>query len=294
MIHPRFNMLKHSLVMAELNANANIVVRKKELHGFEPKHEISSSKWERGGRISHDKKYVAYIRLVPGGSELWLHEFSTGDDQRIVISHDYIVSVAWSPDDKRLALNIASNKKSHVDIFERESKRLFSLPISEPDNQHYPVWSPDGNSVYFASNTDDRWSIWNSQLSNFHTEEIVHKGGNKLVIDERGDTLYFSREGEAGFWKFAVHGDGEPTAVSNHISPRAHEWHYQDGAFYYTKISGTAINTVYRYRPDEDKEDIYYIGPPFLEMHLRDDYLSTSDLHELSGDIYLKQYASGL
>jgi DNA-binding winged helix-turn-helix (wHTH) protein/Tol biopolymer transport system component len=292
-IHPQFNVSHQSFVMAEMNANADIVVRKHNPDGATVISEIKSTQWERAGSLSNDKNFVGFIRLIPDGTELWIHNIEKNQTERLLKTNKFITGMTWSPNDQRLALSIIADSKMHIEVYERDTHHQYRLSITETDNQQFPIWTHDGESVIYTSQSDNKWSIWKTHVSDLKSVKLLQEGGNRVALSNNENTLYFTKEGDTGFWQFDL--DSSPadlaTRVSEKVTPKIIMWDYDDGYFYYVKEMRRMINTIYRFDPNTGSEIIIYEGLPFNEMDIKGDYISTSDIKEFSGDVLLRQYA---
>lgn len=103
---------------------------------------------------------VAYIKRVPSGHELRLHDARTGEERTLVeLGDEYGKSFAWAPSGDALALRrYVSNQRfrGHViELVDSESGDVESLIEGG-----FPSWSPDGNALAFVAPSLDRYRFF--------------------------------------------------------------------------------------------------------------------------------------
>jgi eukaryotic-like serine/threonine-protein kinase len=100
---------------------------------------------------------VFFSRLTVGG-QLWVVNLESGEKRRIAAGPD-AVQPNWSPNGHRIA---------YCGIGAGERRGIWTIPTAggEPvaaiDDEYmnsYPIWSPDGNYLYFNSNSTGRLGI---------------------------------------------------------------------------------------------------------------------------------------
>ena len=131
-----------------------------------------------------------------------------------------ILSVALSPDDKRIAETRADNQTGEQDIWiieqERESKFTF-----DPGNETSPVWSPDGSQIAFNSNKSGVIDIYVKPSSGAGNEEpLVLSNDSKGPHDWSRDGRYIlygdlDPKTNVDLWVKPLFGDGKPYVWRN-------------------------------------------------------------------------------
>ena len=95
-------------------------------------------------------------------SELWVVTLASGEKHRI--SEDDAVQPSWSPHGLRIAYWAVSGKgrvQGQRDIFTIPTDGGQPVPVtSDAAIDWNPVWSPDGHSLYFASNRGGSMNLW--------------------------------------------------------------------------------------------------------------------------------------
>jgi TolB protein len=133
---------------------------------------LLSPKW------SPDGKKLAYVSFESGNSNIYVQDITTGSRQ-LVESHPRGINgaPAWSPDGKKLAvaLSYVGNLELFVlDLASRQETRLTnSLSIDTE-----PVWSADGQTIYFTSDRSGRPQIYQVAASGGTPQRISFQGQN--------------------------------------------------------------------------------------------------------------------
>ena len=66
---------------------------------------------------------------------------------------------AFSPDGKRLALEISDGKRSDIWVYEWERDTLTRLTFAGESNT-FPVWTPDGQRIVYSSQENGTFNLW--------------------------------------------------------------------------------------------------------------------------------------
>ena len=159
------NNTTYSLLVADSDGfNPQVVARSRE--------SLLSPSW------SPDGSKLAYVSFESGNSNVYVQDITTGSRQ-LVESHPRGINgaPAWSPDGSKLAvaLSYVGNLELFVlDLGSRQETRLTnSLSIDTE-----PVWSADGQSIYFTSDRSGRPQIYQVAASGGTPQRISFQGQN--------------------------------------------------------------------------------------------------------------------
>jgi len=97
-----------------------------------------------------------------------------------------------SPDEKHVALQRVDNEKGYYDIWSIDIVRGTESRLTfDPANDVYPIWSPDGSHIVFASNRDGTVNLYQKLSNGAGNDELIFKSDDaKLSNDWSPDGRY--------------------------------------------------------------------------------------------------------
>ena len=116
--------------------------------------------------------------------------------------------VAWSSDGRRLVYHTtAPGDPLFVrDLRQSSTRQIYVAPAGV--HCHFPVWSPDGEFIYFARGIPpDDWDVWRIRASGDGLERITshHSLVSHPVLLSRDTLLYLASDSQrAGPWLFSI------------------------------------------------------------------------------------------
>lgn len=116
--------------------------------------------------------------------------------------------VAWSSNGRRLVYHTtAPGDPLFVrDLRQSSTRQIYVAPAGV--HCHFPVWSPDGEFIYFARGVPpDDWDVWRIRASGDGLERITshHSLVSHPVLLSRDTLLYLASDSQrAGPWLFAI------------------------------------------------------------------------------------------
>jgi tricorn protease len=102
-----------------------------------------------GGSVSPDGRWLAHYDQ---DQEIWLYDIERGDSKRLAVSQSRQgYDLSWSPDSRWLAFRLpALNSFDQVYVYDTESETQTAI-TTDRFNSYDPVWSADGEWIYFLS-----------------------------------------------------------------------------------------------------------------------------------------------
>ena len=111
-------------------------------------------------------------------------------------------SPALSPDGNYLAYTHRKSTQDFWQIHFKDIKNNTSFQLTSLPVDHFsPIWSPDGNTLYFTKGADDFCSMWRADISLGFNSVIYQKisscgdisSMSPIAIDKQNEWLYFSK-----------------------------------------------------------------------------------------------------
>ena len=145
-----------------------------------------------GSNLYNREDYANFSVAGPGVSMLAYLGARQIDRQLVLISRTGAITpligpgefrdIAMSPSGDRLAYEQLDEVAGTRDIWTLDLARKQKTRItSDPDDDLAPSWSPDGRSIYFASNRDDRSAIYRHDADGGGTDEVFMADSARAV-----------------------------------------------------------------------------------------------------------------
>jgi Tol biopolymer transport system component len=139
-------------------------------------------------------------------SQLWAVDVATGEKQ--LITEGDAVQPSWSPHGHRIAYWALPLKPARFHLWTIRADGSKAVPITNDDHINWnPVWSPDGNYLYFSSDRGGTMSLW------------------RIPIDEQSGEVLGEPEpvtvgASARHFHFALSRDGRRIAYDENVETR--------------------------------------------------------------------------
>ena len=160
---------------------------------------------------------LAYVRRE-GKQQVLLIADSDGENaQPALRSNESIISLAWSPDGRRLAYVSFETGKAVVYVHELATGKR-SVVANYRGSNSSPAWSPDGNRLAVVLTKDGGSQIYTANLDGSGLKRITRTGtiNTEPSFSADGRHIYFTsdRGGSAQIYRIAVDGSGQPERIS--------------------------------------------------------------------------------
>lgn len=164
-------------------------------------------------RITPDGRLLTYVKVVPGGSDVFGWDVAAGRERRVSMLSGRVRSYSISPDSRSLA--IANDRSGSEDIWvvavaDGAARRITTSPLYEV----FPSWNADGSKVLYTR-LDSRWV-------DHDVFEISPTGGTpRLVLQDKD---FFDYRQGASFGFPMVSPDGKAVLFRSQRSGWAAYW----------------------------------------------------------------------
>lgn len=193
----------------------------------------SSTRSESWPAFAPNDDRLVFVSNRGGDSQLWL--FEPGARTSYQITHHGNVELSapnWSPDGRRVLYVARGSGQSRLYSVEVDSGQT-RQESDEGDNVRYGTYSWDGHSIFYVSDRDGAWHIWQRDLV-AHTSRRLSESSAYSVSDGAGNgKLYFANMGEGGLYAIDLASGAEERVNSNVQFWNMNAWRVDPSGLYY-------------------------------------------------------------
>ncbi len=255
-----------------------------------------SMRFDWDPELSPDGQKMAFLSDRSGSAEVWVSD--RNGDRRLQITSfggAYAKTVKWSPDNQRLALTAPPH--GHFDVFVADPNGGGMTRLTSDESDDYaPAWSPDGESLYFASNRSGRWEIWVMSREGKHPRQITRNGGKAALPSPDGRWLYYVKPDQSGIWRQPMSTEAEEELVIPDFQPVDwNNWEVTTSGIFFVTRPTTQDVFLHFYSPDT-RERRQLMSLPRLHYDSGIDispdgrFLLISSVAKSESDLVLVQY----
>ena len=122
------------------------------------------------------------------------------DSGRLQTRIDYIYSIDWSIDGKRIAISYIDAKNRKVGIYDTLTREFSVLKNSDHDDRD-PRFSPNGKSLYFSSDKTGIFNIYRYSFDSLKLSRLTNVTGGAFTpdVNTKENRLVFTNYDEKGY-----------------------------------------------------------------------------------------------
>ena len=131
-------------------------------------------------RVTPDGRYVAYHSPEDAATlDVWVHDRERGESRRLTRDPELAGFPAWSPDGRRLAIELQRGNSTHVAVipFEADGELIpaDTIPILTPEpGDSWPYsWAPDNDRIAFAGRRGGLWNLYSVSASTGEVRQLT-------------------------------------------------------------------------------------------------------------------------
>lgn len=196
--------------------------------------QLASSSRDMFGQQFVSTGELLFLSNRSGSWELWLKQ--RNGSKQLTAKQGLVGVPAASPVDDRYALPLKPVGADHYMLYvgSLSANQLNVVPQALGDIRN-PSFSLDGRKIYYSSNVEGKWEIYQYEVDTQKVKRIVEEGGKYAVEDNLGG-LYYSKDNTPGlFYQPKV---GNEVLVTEELA--VGDWgsfFYQEQAVYFLKRS---------------------------------------------------------
>ena len=155
--------------------------------------------------VSHDNRWLAYLRAVKGRRTLWLHSLAGSERADIpVTSPDFDVEEMTFLSDGSLVF--AATKNGRRPALYRASQGT-PVELADDSEERYPAASPDGRWLAYSRLQGGVWNLWLRDLRTQATQRLTTHDCNDITPSWETDskTLLYASDCGRALWFTALY-----------------------------------------------------------------------------------------
>jgi Tol biopolymer transport system component len=122
--------------------------------------------------------------------------------------------VDLSPDGKRVVVHRHEGAGGDSWVLDVTENRMQRLTFDASQENHSPIWSPDGTRIAFASRRNNKWGLYLKRADGTGAEELITESDavkNPMSWSPDGKLLVYTQTGQArDVWAIPIAGDKKP------------------------------------------------------------------------------------
>jgi Tol biopolymer transport system component len=214
---------KDDQVLVYTDASTNVNVWRYDVGGRKSEKLIASTRQNRNAAWSRDGKRIAFISDRRGPWALWVANADGSQPAQLTkFAHGDFGSASWSPDSQSIAFEVRMEGQSAIWIIPSGGGTPRRLMV-ESEEQRSPLWSHDGQWIYFLSNRGGKFQIWRTHAAGSGTELVCDCVSTDMNETADGKSLILFNAPDRGFWEVPLP-SGSARKIQNLEEINARRW----------------------------------------------------------------------
>jgi Tol biopolymer transport system component/DNA-binding winged helix-turn-helix (wHTH) protein len=203
------------MIYEEWQGQTNIFSVDTALPQRPPEQVTLATRWDWNPATSPDGRRLAFVSDRSGSAEIWVSDVDGRNPLKLTaFDGPYSSGPEWSPDGSQLVFDSPA-VEGNFDLFLVAAdggapRRLTTNPAED----RFAQFTPDGRAVYFTSRRTGDWEIWRMDLGSRVEQQVTRGGGYFPQLSADGQTLYFARINQSGIFRQPIN---DPSAVTSVI-----------------------------------------------------------------------------
>ena len=113
---------------------------------------------------SPDQQQIAFLSDREGWFELYVMNIDGSNQTKLSNTQENVIQFQWSPDGKKIAYVTRVESfleiKSELYVVDIETEQEIQLTNIPEQEEHLPLWSPDGQQISFLAGEEGKWHIF--------------------------------------------------------------------------------------------------------------------------------------
>ena len=125
--------------------------------------------------------------------ELRVFDLNKETDELVMKNIEHHYGVSFSPDGNRFIAVRVFDKNWDLVIVDLQTKKILKR-FENSARENNPIWSSDGQTLYFASNRTDLWQIYSMDIKGSNIKNLTEGFGHSrfFTLSPTGEYIYFT------------------------------------------------------------------------------------------------------
>ena len=125
--------------------------------------------------------------------ELRVFDLDKETDELVMNNIEHHYGISFSPDGNKFVAVRVYEKNWDIVIVDLKTKIILNR-FEHDARENNPIWSPDGQTIYFASNRSDLWQIYSMDINGNNIRNLTKGFGNSrfFTLSPTGEDIYFT------------------------------------------------------------------------------------------------------